>query len=336
MLKFKYMTKIKILLQKDDYATFRGGGRYIQLLKEYLNDKVEFIENIKMVQKEDTLLIPFFNFFTYPFLTKKICKKQILVIFDTIPLKYSSQFPPGIKGKVNSFVNLHYLKIYDQVLTISQHSKKDINKYLKVPLEKIKVIYPVLTKVFFEKETDNRFKNLKEPYFLYVGDINWNKNLVDLAQAIKKTKFKCYFVGKAFKENQDLNHPWLKSYKEFRQESTNNDQFVFLGYVKDEELVSLYKNAIANILVSVDEGFGFSYLEAASQYCPSIMLDTNITREITQNTALTSAENNPGNIAKLMEQIYQDKKMRNNLSQLAFERSLFFKPKIFQNEILNI
>ena len=78
--------------------------------------------------------------------------------------------------------------------------------------------------------------------------------------------------------NQNVNHPWQKDLKQFLDFIKNNDHFIFPGFIQDDELVWLYKNAILNILISHAEGFGFSYLEASSQKTPSVLSDIPVFR----------------------------------------------------------
>src|SRR5690554_1596077 len=67
--------------------------------------------------------------------------KVILTIHDLIYLIYPDKYPSGFKGKINFYKNKSRLKNVDAVLTISETSKKDIVRFLKVPPEKVKVIY---------------------------------------------------------------------------------------------------------------------------------------------------------------------------------------------------
>ena len=41
-------------------------------------------------------------------------------------------------------------------------------------------------------------------YVLYVGDATWNKNLVNIARAIKLADVHCVFVGKVFQTNTQI------------------------------------------------------------------------------------------------------------------------------------
>lgn len=278
--------------RKDKIGSYRGSGRIIQTLKEKCaNDtNVSFIDSLSKIPFNSELTIPFFNPFDKPILTKRLAKKQSIYIFDVIPLKYPNHFPIGIKAWINLKLNKYLLKNYDEIITISNTSKEDISKYLNIPEKKITVKYPKIAKVFTDKKyakskikISNNVKNLiksKQNFSIYVGDVNWNKNLVNLAKAIKIADVNCVFIGKMFDQKtifsyreqfKSFTHPWLVEYKDFIKESYGNPLFHFIGYVNDNELIELYRKAKVNILISRDEGFGYSYAEAKSQNCPSVL-----------------------------------------------------------------
>ena len=72
---------------------------------------------------------------------------------------------------------------------------------------------------------------------------------------------------------------YLQSVENFAS-GKNLDQFKFLNYVDDTLLAGLYAKAIANIYLSLYEGFGFPPLEAASVGSLSIVSDIPVMREI--------------------------------------------------------
>lgn len=322
----------------DPHSSYRGGGRFIQLLKNYLSNKVELISNLSFVNPDSTLIIPFFDPFQPPLLTEKLAKKQIIVIYDVIPLKYKHNFPVGIKGTINAWKNKRSLKNYDLVVTISEVSKADIHHYLEIPEEKIKVIYPTLTQTFLNKQAPvSNIQHPASPYLIYVGDVNWNKNIVNIARAIKIANIPCVFVGKSSQTVHDsnasseLSHPWQQEFKQFVEETKGNPLFHFPGYVSDEELKTLYQNASCNLLVSRDEGFGFSYLEAAHLGTPSLLADTPISHEIANDTALFVNPENPKEIADQINLLATPSStVGNALGAKAKERASFFSPEKFK------
>lgn len=327
----------------DSLSAVRGVGRYLQILKEnfpewtYVNS-----ETMKQLDNDSIFINPFFNFLQPPLTLKRLANKQIAVIHDLIPLKYPAHYPAGIKGSIYILLNKLILRNYDLIITDSEASKKDIINILGIQENKIKVIYPCLPKVFsmkYEvssiKSENTKYKIPDTRYCIYVGDATWNKNLVNLARAIKIANVPTIFVGKVFK-NTSISHPWQKELNEFKQLVKDDKRFVFPGFVADNELIKFYKQALLNILPSRDEGFGFSFVESAQIGCPSLLSDIPVLREISDGKAIFFDPNNPEEIAEKIKIMYSDKNLRNKIGNDAKKRSKFFSPEKFKSEFLTV
>ena len=332
----------------DKQSAVRGVGRYLQLLKENFKDDFQFISEISNFKfplqgkqiSNSVFINPFFNFLQPPLTTRRLAEKQIAVIHDLIPLKYPEHFPAGIKGSINIFLNKLALKNYDLVVTDSAASKKDIVQILKIEESRVKVIYPCLPKSFNE---NFKFQTSNFKFVLYVGDVTWNKNLVILAQAIKIANISCIFVGKAFKQLCSLpsealaKDGWLKEFNEFKELAKDDKRFIFKGFLPDYKLVKLYQQARANILISRDEGFGFSYLEAAQFGCPSVLSDTTILKEISNNKgAVFAYPNDPNDIVNKLKKVFFDDELHNKLSLEAQQQAKHFSSKKFRKDWLQL
>ncbi len=325
----------------DSLSKARGIGRYLQILKENFPN---WTYSNKLPPIPYTLypvfLNPFFNFFHSPVSMNRIAQKQIAIIHDLIPLKYPSHFPVGIKGKLNVFLNQLALRNYDVIITDSEASKKDIIKILGIDEIKIKVIYPCLPKIFTRKTTP--YSLLPTPYCLYVGDATWNKNLVNLAKAIKILNVTCIFVGKIFSPTSHrsptanhYSHPWQLELKRFFEEIRGDKRFILKGFVPDEKLIQLYRQARVNILPSHDEGFGFSYLEAASQKCPSVLAGIDVLHEISGGNAMFADPHDPHSLADAIGELYFHQDVRNTLGAKSYERSKQFSSLEFKKKFLH-
>lgn len=328
----------------DELSKVRGIGRYMQILHETLGDTCNFTSNLHDVPFESTFLNPFFNILAPPLITKRVAKKQIAVIHDLIPLKYPAHFPIGIRGKIDVFRNKQALKHYDGIITDSEASKKDIIDILKVDAAKIRVIYPIVAKKFFDangKDSKNiegipeSEINKASRYCIYVGDGTWNKNLANLAKAINIADVHCIFVGKVFSKPV-TSHPWQKELLHFFMETKNDPRYVFTGFVPDDVLIDLYKNAFCNILVSRDEGFGFSYLEAATVGVPSILSDIPVLHETAHDSALFVNPEKPEDIANKITQLKSDETLQKKYSEAAFARSRDFTTARFQDDLQSV
>ncbi len=341
----------------DPLSKVRGVGRYLQILKENFPEWI-FTNKLKIENRKLEIFInPFFNFLKPPLVRGRIAKKQIAVIHDIIPLKYPEHFPAGLRGNINIFLNQFTLKQYDLVVTDSQASKKDIIDLLHIPENKIKVIYPVLPKIFLNNRHPERSEGsddnkIPTNFCLYIGDATWNKNLVNIARAIKEINVTCVFVGKVFEQaktsevllkkssflTSEVNdNGWQKELNEFFYETAGDKRFIFTGYLPDIELIKLYQQAEVNILVSRDEGFGFSYLEAASQGCPSILSDIPVLHEISGDKgALFVDHKKVSDIANVIGGIYFHREKRQMLGSEAHQRTDFFSPNTFKKSFQEI
>lgn len=354
--------------QKYTNALIRTNSTSSTPLFKELN--FELISSTKSLNKNLPLLNPFFNPIAKPAFFFRKSRKQIAVIHDLITIKYNKMYPVGIKGKLFKFLNKLTLKSYDIIVTDSNASKNDIVNIYKIDEKKIHVIYPTVSTIFLphlDTQTENKshhhpFKkianNSSQPeftefsvsqlthnkivqevkdYLIYVGDGTWNKNLVNLARVVKILNLPCVFVGSIFdyekiKKLPAKPHPWQRSYYEFLKFAEGDKRFIFASYVTDAELRSLYKHAKLNLLLSYDEGFGYSYVEASYMSTPSILSDIPIFHEIAKDSAVFVDPNNPNEIAETVNKVYFDQLTLENLKIKVFDRAQDFNPVNFINQ----
>ncbi|MBP6994482.1 glycosyltransferase [Candidatus Woesebacteria bacterium] len=310
-------------------SQIRGLGRYVDALRKTLDDK-----NIRGV-----FINPFFNVIARPEISAELfskSQKKIAVIHDIIPLKFP-QFPwVGVKGRVWTVLNRLLLRFFDLVVTDSNTSKDDIIRVLHVPIAKVHVAYPYSSLQEIDpQETPKMLPYDLKPntYLIYVGDVNWHKNIVSVARAAIAANTQLVCVGGAFVERVQ-NHPWLKDLQDFlglaRQHS---DIIITTGFIDDLILATLYQNALANILISLDEGFGYSYVEAAHFCTPSILSDAPIFHEISGDKGAVFV--NPTDIEQIVDQIVtmqRDPQHREKLGQEARDRSAHYSIGAFRKQ----
>ncbi len=349
----------------DEQSKVRGVGRYMQTLYEYLTPEFNFTKNIAEIPHTHIFINPFFNHLQKPLTYKKIARRQIALIHDVIPFKYPKAFPIGIKGTLNKFLNNWTLKNYDVIVTDSEESKKGIIQLLKIPANKIRVIYATVPHIFlphidttethhpFHKEKDTsvaEFSNITESQFmannlknindfiLYVGDATWNKNLINLAKAVQMANVTCVCVGKVFsqKDLPSKPNPWQLPLYQFLKIARTDKRFIFPGYVSDIDLLALYKKAKLNILPSFDEGFGLSYIEAGYVSTPSVLADRPIFKEIAGSAAHFANPEDPKDMAEKISQLFYDKLLHEKLSVEAFGNAQDYNPTTFKNQWLDL
>lgn len=267
-----------------------------------IKDKGVEVSEYKSGGKYDLIHYTVFKPFVFSLPFKKEAKKVVLTIHDLIPLIYPEHYPGGIKGNIVFLIQkLLIKKNIDAIITISETSKKDICRFLNIDPSKVHVVY-LAPKEVFKKISDNRLLdiikekyNLPDKFALYVGDVNYNKNVPNLVKACEIAKIKLVMVGKQAKEIEkgNLNHPELAHLK-----NVDFSRVVRLGFVSDEELAAIYNLAEVSVQPSLYEGFGLPILEALACGCPVVASKIQTHVEIAEGLVTFVDPKSPEEIAK--------------------------------------
>ncbi|MCR4328990.1 MAG: glycosyltransferase family 4 protein [Candidatus Roizmanbacteria bacterium] len=322
--------------QTDKKSAVRGIGRYIQTLTLGLGTDAHVLSQLPSSQLDGIFFDPHISLYTRPLYVRKPGRITIGTIHDTIVLKYPKQFPLGIRGGLYALLQKYInSRLYDAVLTDSEASKRDILNYVELSKERVHVLYPPVASHFFQQKRGVRpALDLPERYCIYVGDVTWNKNLVVLARAIIQAGIPLVCVGKALDEPATENS-WHREFKAFLKITQGEHLFTCIGFVPDDELIWLYRNALCNILVSRDEGFGYSYAESALCGTPSVLSDIPVLREVAGDSALFAPANDAAQIAQAITS-YTDTNVREKMAKRAQSKAMTFSTDAFVKGFRNI
>lgn len=253
----------------------RGIGTYTRELLKAL--KMEGIDVSKAdLSKYDIVHFTRFRpfFVSLPF-SKPKNTKFVLTIYDLIPLIYPKHYPPGMKGWFRWQINKYLIKRnVDAIITISETSKKDICRFIGVEPSKVTVIYlaapPVVRKLPKGSQVLTRAKDkfkLPDKFALYIGDINYNKNIPNLVKASRLARIPLVIIGKQITEivGEDLDHPELAHLR-----GIDFSDIIKLGYIDYEDLSAVMNLASVYVQPSFYEGFGIPLMEAANCGTPIV------------------------------------------------------------------
>lgn len=298
----------------------RGIGFYLTGLMGELS-KISSLQLIKfehkLNQSADLIHYPAFNPFLFSLpLTNPI--PFIVTIHDLISLKFPGNYPPGIKGNLTWLIQKNLLRQAKAIITDSYASKKDILAFTCVPADKIHVIYLAPDPIFKPTKIIADLC-LPKKFILYVGDVNYNKNLPLLSKTCLELNYPLVVVGKqAVNEQYDHQHPENKSLVEFqRLVKLNPSKIIPLGFVTPEKLVQIYNSATMYVQPSLAEGFGLPVLEAMACGCPVLSSRQGSLAEISGEADLTF---NSKNLARC----WQSPTLRLKLSRLGLIQAAKF------------
>lgn len=291
----------------------RGIGMHtkelLQALKKIDSGKIK-IEGVDFTRSGlsnyDVVHYQYFHPFFSTLPAQKPAKRVVVTIHDLIQLIYSDNYPPGIKGRINFLKQKKRLKYIDAIITISETSKKDICRLLDVNPVKVHVIHLAPKKIFGKLKVGKWNLNIKSKYnlpddfALYVGDVNYNKNIPTLVKACQKAGVNLVICGRQAREVETLGlgldvlggpldwfrflfnipHPENTHYEELVELFGKNGKVQRLGFVPDNGLAKIYNLASVYVQPSFYEGCGLPILEAQASGIPVIAARNNAHVEI--------------------------------------------------------
>jgi len=280
-------------------------------LKGHLWEQIELPRYLK--KKKSPLLLSLVN--TGPI----FYKKQIPIIHDLAFLRH----PEWYSKRAAIFFKFIVCKVIQNskhIFTVSEFSKNEIISLLNIPGDKITVIYGAVPQRIIElskKEYKNKYGN----YILTASTIEPRKNLKNLIKAfiqLKQKDLKLIVVGD--KNRRVFSEPGISE-----NEKSN---IIFTGYISDEELVGLYKNAKLFVYPSLYEGFGFPPLEALSCNTNILVSDIKPFRETFGDKILYFNPLSVNDIAEKIEQLLNvpmnvNKQLFNNLTWEQISDKIF-------------
>lgn len=193
--------------------------------------------------------------------------KKVVTIHDLIFLRFP-QYYSFFDRKIHFWKFKKAAEQADLIIAISEQTKRDIIQFLKVPEEKIRVVYQGCHHVFKEKQTEeflNSIKkkyNLPERFILNVGTIEERKNLFNIVKAIHGVEIPLVVIGKKTK--------YFNKVKKYLVKNKIENQVQFLENVSMEELAAIYKLADVFVYPSFFEGFGIPVIESLFSGTPVI------------------------------------------------------------------
>jgi len=249
-----------------------------------------------------------------------------VTVHDLISIALKDHYSRSVKHKAHVRKQLAVLKGARHILADSEHTKHDVVRYAHVDPSKVTVIYLGVDPEFKPEAENNRerlFLTIPEKYILYVGGIDWRKNISLLFSAFsqllkKQPDYHLVMTGDI--ENDPLYHKFLRSLKERSLESKVHA----LGFVSRAELVRLYNRAAVFFYPSVYEGFGLPVLEAMACGAPVITTNRTSIPEVAGDAAVLLDPDEPGPFTEALIRVVESDSERAKLSKAGLARAAMF------------
>jgi len=214
------------------------------------------------------------------------------------------------------------------VVTVSQFEKDRILERLKLPEEKVKVVYNAVNARFnnrYAPEQVRSFKDghaLPENFLLFLGNTAPKKNTPNVIRA-----FADYC-----RQTKDIIPLVILDYDRSLVEqalaSSGDIQFlphiIFPGYIAPSEMPLMYNAATLFLYPSLRESFGLPILEAMGSGTPVITSTTSSMPEVAGDAALLIDPYDPARLSEAILLLLSDTSLRKNYIQKGLERAARF------------
>ncbi len=276
-------------------------------------------------------LTHYFNYFIPP----GVQGKKIVTIHDMAFKVY----PETVRKKTAVFLKLGLKKSIrraDHIITDSEFSKAEIQRFFSVAPEKITVVPCGVDTEYFHSNYDDRLKKqvrdkyhiYSEQYLLFLGNVEPRKNLQRLVRAYRG------YIDKLLAQRPEAPIPplviaggkgWLydEIFEEVQQ-SAYEKQYIFTGYIEEEDLPILMAGAALFCFPSLYEGFGMPPLEAMACGTPVLTSDGSSLAEVVGDAAYTVNPLDEQQIADGIWDMMESEELRRQYQRKGIERAKKF------------
>ncbi len=258
----------------------------------------------------------------------------IATLHDLAFLRFPEFFRPT-RRVYQQWLTRHSARHAALIIAISEHTRHDATELLKVPEERIRVIYPILDERFSlpcSAETIQAFRQrrqLPEHFILFLATLEPRKNIARLLSAyhllIRETDLPHILVLAGGKG-------WSVQTLEQQVYSLGIQQRVHVvGYVPEEEKPLWYHAADLFVYPSLYEGFGLPVAEAMACGVPVVTSNVASLPEVVgddaawgEQAALTVHPHDTESLARSMQQGLGDNALRQQLRERGLARAKRF------------
>jgi glycosyltransferase involved in cell wall biosynthesis len=168
------------------------------------------------------------------------------------------------------------------VITDSQFSKLEINKYIGIDEDRVKVIPLGIDRQSAIENQQSAIGNeqtgVREPLVLYVGSVFARRRVDRLMEAFDLVAERIPAATLEIVGENRTTNPRL-DLEALRRQCRHANRIHIRSYVDDQTLAALYQRASVLAFLSEYEGFGFTPLEALAAGVVPVVLETPIARE---------------------------------------------------------
>jgi glycosyltransferase involved in cell wall biosynthesis len=273
----------------------------------------------------DLLHVPYF---APPFFPRT---PSVVTIHDIIPLRMP-QYRTDPKMKAYLQLITRAARKATLIITISQHAKQDMLDALKLPAERIRVIYeaagdeyhPISDPAALSKVRAHY--GLHGRYILYLGGLDQRKNVPQLVRAFAQLyqqlgdpDLQLLIGGNPDKQNGSL----FPDPRPVAADLGITGQIIY-RFIEEEDKPAIYSGASVFVFPSLYEGFGLTPLEAMRCGTPVICSNRTSLPEVVGDAALSFDPDNLREMVQDMHSVLTNNELQADLRTRSLKRAAQF------------
>ncbi len=259
--------------------------------------------------------------------------KSVVTIHDLIFLRYP-EFYTRLDQSIYKKKFQHAVKEADVIIAVSDQTRKDIIKFLKVDKSKITVIYQGCQKEYkqlYEPEAIQQLLQkyqLPQDYILNVGTVESRKNVLSAVKAIKNIDTHLVIVGSLTS--------YGKKVQEYIQKEKMEKKVTFLKGLSTQELALLYQGAQVFVYPSLFEGFGIPIIEALFSKTPVITTNYGCFPEAGGPDSIYVDPKNISEISETINRLLDAPEERKTIAEKGYQYVQKFNDDIIASKIISV
>jgi glycosyltransferase involved in cell wall biosynthesis len=251
-------------------------------------------------------------------------KRLIVTVLDLVPMRYPFEIA-DLSEKIQWIFTPKALKRIDEMIAISEFTKRELVNMLNIDQEKIRVIHLGVDHSLYHpmnKENCRKYFNLdlNKKYILYVASNLYHKR-TDLAKMIFEKVKKC---------REDV-----RMIKAGYSEKLVGEGIISMGWIKEADMPKLYNCADVYLHTSEYEGFGLPILEAMACGIPVVASNRASIPEVTGDAGIL-VDLDDDCVDEFAENILRVLDKNKKIDKLALERSKTFSWERTARETLRV
>ncbi len=214
----------------------------------------------------------------------------------------------------------------DKVITVSNHSRRDIIETLKIPPDKVKVIYEGVDPKFKVIDDRSKLEKVRKKFELK-GRLIFNlatdyphKNAGNLIRAFSELSRTEDEPLELIIAGQRYDRKGSEEISRLLEEVPYRENIRWLNHLADDDILSLYNIADVFVNPSLFEGFGLTVLEAMACGAPVVVSDATSLPEVAGDAALTVDARDVEEIVQAVKELLHNPLLRNSLIEKGFKQ----------------